>query len=249
MISRPAKLRRRLVAAAAVLAAATLVPSVPASAFIVYDPWNYSQNLLSAARALEQIRNQVTSLQNEAQMLINQAKNLASLPHSVLGQIDGDFSQMKDLLGQAKTLAYDVQDIDRQFKATYTQFGSNQTETQLVNGAEERWQQSVSAFEGSLKAGATAVGNIGDTQAETGNLVGASQAAVGVLEATQAGNQLIAVQTRQLTDLTAMLAAQGRADALEQARQAASEAQAKEEFRRFMQGSSYSPSTVTMFHN
>ena len=33
-----------------------------------------------AARALEQINNQITSLQNQAQMLINQARNLASLP-------------------------------------------------------------------------------------------------------------------------------------------------------------------------
>ena len=44
---------------------------------IVYDPSNYAQNLLTAARTLQQINNQITSLQNEAQMLINQAKNLA----------------------------------------------------------------------------------------------------------------------------------------------------------------------------
>src|SRR3546814_11524391 len=43
----------------------------PASAqWIVYDPTNYVQNVLSAARALEQINNQITSLQNEATMLI-----------------------------------------------------------------------------------------------------------------------------------------------------------------------------------
>ena len=60
----------------------------PAHAFgfgrIVYDPTNYAQNLLTAARTLEQINHQITSLQNEAQMLINQAKNLASLPYSSL---------------------------------------------------------------------------------------------------------------------------------------------------------------------
>lgn len=62
----------------------------PANAFfggfgrIVYDPTNHAENLLTAARTLEQINNQITSLQNEAQMLINQARNLASLPHSSL---------------------------------------------------------------------------------------------------------------------------------------------------------------------
>ena len=49
---------------------------------IVFDPSNYAENVLQAARALEQINNQIQSLQNEAQMLINQARNLASLPHS-----------------------------------------------------------------------------------------------------------------------------------------------------------------------
>ena len=45
---------------------------------IVYDPSNYAQNVLQAARALQQISNQITSLQNQTQMLLNQAKHLAS---------------------------------------------------------------------------------------------------------------------------------------------------------------------------
>ena len=73
----------------AVPAAATLTVT-PAHAFfggfgrIVYDPQNHAENIVSAARALEQINNQITSLQNEAQMLINQARNLTSLPYSAL---------------------------------------------------------------------------------------------------------------------------------------------------------------------
>ena len=69
-----------------------LAPS-PAQAFfggfgrIVYDPRNHAENILSAARAMEQINNQITQLQNEAQMLINQARNLASLPQSSLAAL------------------------------------------------------------------------------------------------------------------------------------------------------------------
>ena len=59
--------------------------ALPASAqMTVFDPSNYSQNLLTAARTLQQVNNQILSLQNEAQMLINQARNLASLPYSSL---------------------------------------------------------------------------------------------------------------------------------------------------------------------
>src|SRR3546814_1525509 len=40
----------------------------PASAqWVVYGPTNYAQNVLQAARALQQVNNQITSLQNEAQ--------------------------------------------------------------------------------------------------------------------------------------------------------------------------------------
>jgi len=37
---------------------------------VVFDPNNYAQNVLTAARALQQINNQITSLQNQMQMLI-----------------------------------------------------------------------------------------------------------------------------------------------------------------------------------
>ncbi|RUY23062.1 P-type conjugative transfer protein TrbJ, partial [Mesorhizobium sp. M7A.F.Ca.US.001.04.2.1] len=247
MMSVPARRRFRRIAAAGAFVAAVALSSAPAFAFIVFDPRNYAENLLSASRALEQIQNQVTSLQNEAQMLINQAKNLTSLPTSILDRIEGNFSQMKSLLGEANKLAYNVQDIDSQFTSAYENFGTDLSSQQLVDGARERWRTSVSAFEHSLKAGAVAVDNIDETQQQTSALVGASQSAVGVLQATQAGNQLLAVQARQVADLTAMLAAQGRAAALEQARTAAAQEQAREQFSRFMTGSRYTASSVKMF--
>ncbi|MBZ9756982.1 P-type conjugative transfer protein TrbJ [Mesorhizobium sp. ESP6-5] len=243
------RLHVRHLAAASLVAVGVVLSCDPASALIVFDPRNYAENVLSAARALEQIQNQITSLQNEAQMLINQAKNLTSLPTSLLGQIEGNFSEMKSLLGEADRLAYSVQEIESQFKSSYQNFGSDLSSQQLVDGARERWQTSVSSFEHSLKAGAVAVGNIEGTREQTSTAVDASQSAVGILQATQAGNQLLAVQARQVADLTAMMAAQGRAAALEQARKAAAQQQAQEQFSRFMAGSSYSPSSVRMFHD
>ncbi|PRD43097.1 P-type conjugative transfer protein TrbJ [Phyllobacterium phragmitis] len=234
--------------AAGTLSIGIALVATPVSALIVFDPSNYAENVLTATRTLEQINNQITSLANEAQMLINQAKNLTSLPTSMLSRIEGNFSEMKSLLGEAERLAYSVQDIENQFSATYRDFAADKTGEQLVTAARERWRQSVSAFEHSLKAGAVAVGNIEGTQAQTRNLVDASQSAAGILQATQAGNQLLAVQASQIADLTAMLAAQGRADALEQSRRAAAQEQAREQFGRFMAGRDYTPSTVRMFN-
>ncbi|GAB1715429.1 MAG: conjugal transfer protein TrbJ [Nitrobacter sp.] len=244
-MSRSACLRRMLAASAIAIA----LNAAPASAQIVFDPSNYAQNVLTAARALQQINNQITSLANQTQMLLNQAKNLVNLPTSALSQIEGNFSKMKSLMGEAQKLAYNVQNIEQQFQSTYQNFASNKTSAQLVEGARQRWQDSLSAYEHALKAGATAVDNIDSTQSQTSSLVSASQSATGALQATQAGNQLLGVQARQLADLTAMLAAQGRADALEKSRKAAAQEQSREQFSRFLAGSSYSPTNVRMFHD
>jgi len=92
---------------------AVLATGVPARAqMTVFDPSNYSQNVLTAARALQQINNQIQSLQNEAMSLINEARNLASLPYSALEQLQQSIGQTRQLLGcDHDRLCWDV---DRQ---------------------------------------------------------------------------------------------------------------------------------------
>jgi len=97
---------------------------------------------------------------------------------------------------------------------------------------------------------ATVVGNLDTNRSEMPALIAASQGATGALQAAQAGNQLLALQAQQLADLTATVAAQGRAQGLEAAQRAAAQDQAREQLRRFLtprQG--YQPTTVQMFHN
>ena len=94
------------------------------------------------------------------------------------------------------------------------------------------------------------VGNIDDTQSEMAALVTRSQPATGALQAAQAGNQLLALQSAQIADLTAAIAAQNRAEALEAARAASAEAQARENLARFLDyGAGYEPTTVRMFRD
>jgi conjugal transfer/entry exclusion protein len=100
--------------------AMTATVTLPAPAYaqfggIVYDPTNYSQNLLTAARTLEQINNQIRALQNQAASLVNEARNLQSLPMSMLDPLQAQIRQTQQLLGQAKGIAYDVQTVERDF--------------------------------------------------------------------------------------------------------------------------------------
>ena len=108
------RLRAALAASAAVLALATA--SVPARAqWIVFDPTNFSQNVLTAARELQQVNNEIQSLENQATMLINQARNLASQPYSALAQLEQSITQTEQLLLQAQRIAYSVTAIDQAF--------------------------------------------------------------------------------------------------------------------------------------
>ena len=218
--------------------------------WVVFDPSNYAQNVLQAARALEQINNQVTSLQHQTEMLLNQAKNLTSLPYSSLQAIEQSVGRTQALLGQAQRLTYNVSQIDQTFQRLYPQgYTGAASSQQLVTDAKERWQNSLAAYQDSLRVQAGVVANLGTTRTETDALVSSSQSAAGALQAAQAGNQLIALQIKQLADLTAVVAAQSRAQSLAGARAAANDAQAREQFDRFLNGTqSYQPHQVEMFH-
>ena len=187
---------------------AALAPRLAHAQLAVFDPTNYVQNVLQAARALDQINNQIQSLTNEAQMLVNQARNLASLPYSSLQSLQRSVARTQSLLGQAQRVAYDVRDIDRAFTTSYGAAGGQSNEA-MIRNAQERWATSVGALQDALRVQAGVVGNIDTNRAEMRALVTSSQSATGALQATQAGNQLLALQAQQLADLTAVVAAQG----------------------------------------
>ena len=90
--------------------------SAPASAagLPVFDATNYAQNLLQAARALDQINNQVKSLQNEAAMLQNMAKNLQTIDFPQLQRLSSAMQQIDQLMSEAKGIQFRVEGLDKQ---------------------------------------------------------------------------------------------------------------------------------------
>src|SRR3954467_14121081 len=217
---------RRIIAGS--IAAITLAVGVESASaqLVVFDPNNYAQNVLTAARTLQQINNQITSLQNQAQMLVNQARNLASLPYSSLQQLEQSIQRTQQLLSQAQRISFDIQQIDRAFSTTYAPAASNATDQALIANAQVRWQNSVAGFQDAMRVQAAVVGNLDANRAQMSTLVTASQGATGALQASQAGNQLLALQAQQLADLTATVAAQSRAQDLESAQRTAAQDQA-----------------------
>jgi len=247
-----ARLRRTLITGLTLVSVCVAVPADAQFGFggIVFDPSNYAQNILTAAHTLQQINNQIKQLENQATSLINQAKNLATLPTSVLSPLLGQIKQTQALLAQAQKIAYSVDQIQTAFTNQYKSVNMSASNQALVNDAQTRWATSVAGFEDALKVQAGVVGNLDGARTSVETLVTASQNATGALQAAQAGNQLLALQSQQIIDLTAAVAAQGRAQSLDAAGAAAAKAQAQEQLRRFLTpGTGYVPGNVTMFHD
>lgn len=242
------RLHAVLCAGIAAIALATAI--VPAEAqWAVFDGANYVENVLTAARTLQQINNQIKSLQNQATSLTNQAKNLSSLSYSSLSRLQQSIAQTQTLLANAQRVSYDVTTIDKAFTSVYPQSYANGTSaTQMVTDAQTRWENARAGFQDTMRTQAGVVQNLDSTRTEINALVSASQSASGALQATQSGNQLIALQTRQLADLTAVMASIARAQSLESARSLASEAQGQQQRKNFLNyGNGYQSQSVEMF--
>ncbi len=226
--------------------------SSPARAqFAVFDVSNYTQNLLQAARALEQVNNQIQSLQNEAQMLQNQARNLTSLDVSSLDRLNRSVSAITTAMNQAQGVLFNQASVDQAFARFYPRGIDGTTSgAQMLLDAKTRWQNSVDGLQQTMQVQNEIVAGLGNDQTEMTRLVGASQGAVGHLQATQAGNQLVALQVSQLARLQSLLAAQARSQALEAARKTAAEEQGREQLKRFLgDAPTYTPAPVQMFHD
>jgi P-type conjugative transfer protein TrbJ len=253
---KPPGLRPILAAGAAVLSlgAAAIMPAPAHAQFgfggIVYDPTNYAQNVLTAARTLEQINNQIRMLQNQATQLINEARNLEALPLTVLEPLQQQIRQTQQLLSKAQGIAHNVEAIEREFARNYSPASLTGSQRDMVRNAQERWRTSVGAFEDALKVQAGAVQNLEGSRTAVQSLVTASQSATGALQAAQAGNQLLALQSQQLADLIATMASMNRAQALDAANEAAAKAQAREQLRRFMApGRGYVPVSTKLYRD
>lgn len=193
----------------------------PAAAVVVFDPSNYAQNVLTAARTLQQINNQIVSLQNQATMLQNMARQLQRLDFSSLNQITRSMQRIDTLMTQAQGIAFDLASTDAALRDQFPEvFDAAMSANQMIGQAQAQLQATMKAYRQTLRVQAQVAENV---QADSGllaQLVSESQAATGGLAAQQATNQLLALSAKQQLQIQNMTAAQYRAEALERARQA-----------------------------
>lgn len=231
------------IALAAAAPVAIALPASPAAAIPVFDATNYAQNLLQAARALEQINHQIASLQNEAAMLQNMARNLERLDFPQLQQVNSAMQRIDQLMGQAQGIDFRMDGLDQRLRSLFPGAVDRALRRdQRVLEARARLDAATAGYRQAMGVQAQVVENVREDAALLAELVGRSQNAVGGLQAQQAANQLLALSIKQQLQLQNLMAAEFRDASVERARRAQAEADGRAATRRFLgTGRAYTP--------
>jgi type IV secretion system protein TrbJ len=225
-------------AGGAFIATTSMAPDSPAQALgmTVFDSSNYAQNVLTAARTLQQINNQIQSLQN-------QAKNLKRVDFPEVQRITSMLQQIDRLMGQADGVTFKMDQTNFRLARLYPDaFNSALTSDQQVVQAKARLDASRSAYRQTMTIQSQIAEAVRDDAQTLGQLMDRSQTAEGALAATQATNQLIALTAKQQFQIQTLMTAQYRAQAVEEARRTQSELDGRARTTKFLgSGSAYNP--------
>lgn len=235
-------MKKWLSLAVCALAAAPLVSAAPAVAMPVFDSANYSQNLLSAARALKQIDQQIQQLQNEARVLANMDKHLKRVDFPELERLKANLGKVEELMGEADAIDFGVDRLDAKLAALFPKDFAGRTRTARVADAKARLDAAMGAYRRTLGVQSRIVANVSEDAQVLADLSERSNGAEGSLQVAQVTNQILTLASKQQMQLQQMMAAQFQAEALERADAAQAAAEARERTRRFLgDGKAYTP--------
>ena len=229
-----------------VLAAMLTASGQAFAQWVVFDPSNFVENMLTELHTLTQIENQVLELQNQAQMLINQQKNLQGLGFTALTRLQATFGATEQLLSQAQGISFDLAATRQQLAQLYpAAYGAAVTRNQLDANRQAQWTGSLDALDTAVEVQAQATQNLPSDESVLADVLTRSSSAVGTLQAIQATNQLLGLRVRQVMQSQQIAIAQDRAVALEEARIVESEARARAARQQFMvSGTRYTPEPI-----
>jgi P-type conjugative transfer protein TrbJ len=221
---------------------ALILAAPPAAAMPVFDSANYSQNLLTAARTLKQIDQQIRQLQNEAQMLSNMDKHLKRVDFPELEKLKDNLARVDGLMARAEGVDFGVDQLDARMAALFPKDFSGMTRSASVANAKARLEAAVASYRRTLAVQSRIAADVKEDAAVLVDVAARSSGAEGSLQAQQATNQLLALAAKQQMQLQQMMAAAYEADMIDRARVAQSAAEARERMRRFLgDGKAYTP--------
>jgi type IV secretion system protein TrbJ len=214
--------------------------SLPAEAvYPVIDHSNLVQNIKNVAQTIKIVANTFTQIDNQVKSLENEAKNLAKMnaanSFNNITLFDNSLDEIKGILYSSRGLPLRYDAMESKYKQLYKDNYEGGTYDEWQKQSGDLMQQTNNAAYDAMKTQGM-IEELPDDEQSIKDLLANSDSAQGALEASQVGNHLASVNTRQLMRMQTIQAAAFRL----QASRAAEEVQQREialaENKRGMEG-------------
>lgn len=153
------------------------------------------EQLVQSITLADQLAKQAMMVQQQIQMLTNQALNLQNLPQQFWPNVASQLTQLIQINRQARGLSYGMTDVAASMRQQYGDPG------QTLTGVEQRYKDwndnSNSQLVSTLQSYGYQADNFASEQDALAQVQAASQSATGRMQALQAGNQIAAMQVNQ----------------------------------------------------
>ena len=236
------------------LSLATLLALQPARAqFVVFDPANFGESIMTDLNTLTTTVNQITQIAHQITQISNEIKNLQQFPQSLSGQVLGQYvqqySKLVSSVGQINGIAQNVSTLTAKYNTAFPNTpinGGNGTSLtpQQIMGQVSGWlNQTRNVYQGAYNTQAQVMQSLGADSANIQSIATQSGSSSGNLDAQQASAQLQTQIASQLLKLNQQMATMNQAHLTYLAQQAQQTAQSQQEQAQALVGWT-SPSTA-----
>ena len=197
----------------------TLAPEQPAKAqWVVFDPGNFSQNILTAIRTLVSNVNEVNQIANQIQQINNEIQNLQRMPGALSAALLGDYvtewNRMLNTFAAINGLSANIGTLAVNYQNLFPARGSGTlTGPQVIAQLQQYLAQARQTYEGVYRQSGAVMAGLPQAQLDMATTLAASNGAAGNLDAIQAQTQMTAQVAQLLVQQNAQIAAMNQAQA------------------------------------
>ena len=194
----------------AVIKASLLIPLIfiyglcqfmHAHAFIVYDPLNYFQNLVSANNSVSTLYNQALQIRNQIQAIQYEVKNSNNIGGYQWQNITSLINQMDQVSQQGHAVSVTAGNIDQQFSAAYPDY-NKQSNKRNYKQAYQQWNNTtLDTLNSSMQSAGVSANHAKNESQLLDQLKQKGSSATGRMQVLQVSNQLALENVNQMQEL------------------------------------------------
>lgn len=175
---------------------------------VVYDPADVYQNTLAAVTEVKNLTQSIAQTKAQIKLLTNEVKNSRNYSDGTWGQTFTQLTQLANEISKGQSLAYNLSNIDSQFRARYPGYKPSQNYSQSYKNWSQGTLDTLRGVLDSVHMQSLDFGNENTLMSQLKNL---STSAQGRMQALQAGNMISAQMVSQSEKLRQVVMAQTNA--------------------------------------